>query len=82
VTGSIEVGPNARVDGGIHVHKDQSDGGGTIDEPRVVIGPGSVVKGTLKFERPVKLYVSDHATTGAVEGATVIAFTGDRPRGE
>jgi hypothetical protein len=44
-----------------------------------VIGPGAAVKGTLRFKREVKLYVSDRATIGPVEGATAIKFTGDRP---
>ncbi len=30
----------------------------------------------MKFERPVKLYVSDTATIGAVEGATAEKFSG------
>ena len=83
VTGDIELGPNAHVDGGIHVEKDSgwfhffwfwSD-----DTLRVVVGPGSVVGGTLSFERNVKLYVSDRATIGPVEGATAVRFSGDRP---
>lgn len=84
VTGDIELGPNAHVDGGIHVEKESS---GWLhffwfwsdDTPRVVVGPGSVVGGTLSFERTVKLYVSDRATIGPVEGATVVRFSGDRP---
>lgn len=79
VTGSIEIGPDAHVDGGVIVHRDNSDNEGSREEPRVVIGPGSVVKGTLKFERPVKLFVSDHATIGTVEGATATTFSGPNP---
>ena len=45
----------------------------------MVIGPGSVVQGTLNFEREVELYVSDTATIGAVEGAKVVRFSGERP---
>ena len=82
-TGDIELGPNAHVDGGIHVEKDS--GWFHIwfwfdDTPRVVVGPGSVVGGTLSFERSVKLYVSDRATIGPVEGATAVRFSGDHPR--
>jgi len=47
--------------------------------PRIVIGPGAVVTGTLRFQCPVKLYVSDRAGIGAVEGATAIAFSGEQP---
>jgi hypothetical protein len=80
-TGTIELGPNAHVEGGIHVGKDNSalqPGSGT--RARVVVGPGSVVAGALRFERPVKLYVSDRATIGPVEGATAIRFSGEQPQ--
>ena len=78
VTGGIEIGPDAHVDGGVIVRK--SEGTEYRDRPpRVVVGPGSVVKGTLRFERTVELYVSDRATIGPVEGATPIKFSGDSP---
>ena len=80
VTGDIELGPNAHVEGGIHMHK---QGGsfnlGSEHIPRIVVGPGSVVSGTLNFERPVKLYVSDKATIGPVQGATAVKYSGERP---
>jgi DUF4097 and DUF4098 domain-containing protein YvlB len=81
VNGNIEVGANSRVEGGIHI---QPESGFSISFvkpklPRVVIGPGAVVQGTMKFERPVKLYVSDTATIGAVEGATPEKFSGPQP---
>src|SRR6266850_1509337 len=87
VTGDIELGPNAHVDGGIHVEQDSNSSSWfhvwfwfwSDDTPRVVVGPGSVVGGTLRFERTVKLYVSDRATIGPVEGATAVRFSGDRP---
>jgi len=50
-----------------------------VRPPRVVVGPGSVIGGTLEFERPVRLYVSDRATIGPVKGATAVKFSGDRP---
>lgn len=85
VNGGLEIGPDAHVDGGVIVrknHSDHSDDSGSRNTPpRVVIGPGSVVKGTLRFERPVELYVSDRATIGPVEGATPVKFTGDHPPG-
>jgi len=78
VSGDIEVGPNGHVDGGIHVEKDNS-WFHSHDVPRIVIRPGSVVKGTLRFDRPVELYVSDHATIGPVQGASAKTFSGDSP---
>lgn len=79
VTGDIDLGPDARVDGGIHMEKDNSTHNGSERIPRVVIRSGSVVGGTLNFERPVQLYVSDRATIGPVQGATPIRFSGDHP---
>ena len=81
VSGGVDVGPNAHVDGGIHVRK---SGGWSLsfwseDVPRIVIGPGTVIGGTLNFERKVSLYVSEKATIGPVQGATVVKYSGARP---
>lgn len=82
-SGDIEIGANSRVENGIRV--DKPDLGwirfGKPDVPRVVIGPGAVVQGTLRFEREVKLYVSDRATIGTVVGATPVKYSGDVPPG-
>ncbi len=79
---NLTVGANSRVEGGI-LYQPSKDGWfsffGMPKVPRVVIGPGAVVKGTLKFQRDVKLFVSDRATTGPVEGATVSRFSGASP---
>ncbi|HZF24761.1 MAG TPA: hypothetical protein VEZ88_00755 [Steroidobacteraceae bacterium] len=81
VTGDITVGADSRVEGGITV--EQPSGGFNISfsksVPVVIIGPGATVQGPLKFEREVKLYVSDRATIGEVTGATPIKFSGDQP---
>jgi hypothetical protein len=67
----------SHVAGGIHVEKP----GGVIqlgsNLPRIEIGPGATVQGELKFDREVRLYVSDKATIGPVTGATAIPFSGD-----
>jgi DUF4097 and DUF4098 domain-containing protein YvlB len=79
-TGDIDIGPNSRVEGGILVNEDNSwFSFGSPKLPQVVIGPGAVVKGTLKFKREVKLYVSDRATIGTIEGATANKFSGEHP---
>ena len=70
---------NTRVDGGIHMHRSEGFSVERSEPPRVVIGAGSVVKGPLEFDRPVKLYVSDRATIGSVQGATAIKYSGDTP---
>jgi DUF4097 and DUF4098 domain-containing protein YvlB len=82
VDGDIDVGAVSRVEGGILVYKP----GGWFNigmnrqrTPRIVIGPGAVVKGTLEFRRDVELYVSDRAQIGPVKGATPQKFSGDQP---
>jgi hypothetical protein len=78
-TGDIEVGHGSHVEGGIHVQKPDF-GTDTPDRiPRVTIGAEAVVDGTLKFDREVKLLVSDSAKIGPVEGATPQMFAGDDP---
>jgi cytoskeletal protein CcmA (bactofilin family) len=80
VSGGIELGPNAHVDSGIRVGKEHGSFNFGLERvPRIVIAAGSVVSGTLNFERPVKLYVSDKATIGSVQGATVVRYSGERP---
>lgn len=82
VDGDIDVGVDSRIEGGILVDKP----GGWFNigrqrqrTPRIVIGPGAVVKGTLEFRRDVELYVSDRAQIGPVKGATPQKFSGDQP---
>lgn len=82
VDGDIDVGGGSHVEGGILV---KHSGGGWFNfsthKPRIVIGPGAVVQGDLRFERAVELYVSDSATTGPITGATAIRFSGASPTG-
>lgn len=81
VGGDIDIEGPSRVEGGIHVEKS----GGWISfethKPRIVIGPGAVVQGELRFDRDVQLYISDKATVGPITGASAVKFSGDRPPG-
>lgn len=84
VNGGIDIGSNSHVDGGLLVQKGHTDmfwffHWGSNDTPRIVIGPGAVVQGTLRFERPVRLFVSDTATIGPVSGATAVKYSGEKP---
>jgi DUF4097 and DUF4098 domain-containing protein YvlB len=82
VQGDVTVGADSRVDGGITVEKSTGISLSFSDKvPVIVVGPGASVRGPLRFEREVKLYVSDRATIGAVTGATPIPFAGDKPPG-
>jgi len=81
INGDIHIGRGSHVEGGIRVKKPDADWSSHGREPRIVIGPESVVDGPLKFERPVRLYVSNTAKIGKVEGATPESFDGERPHG-
>ncbi len=79
VSGDIEIGADARVEGGLLVDKPHGWSWGKTRNPRIVIGPRAVVEGTLEFRREVDLFVSDSAKIGKVTGATPQAFSGDLP---
>lgn len=82
VGGNITVGAGSRVDGGIAITRSQGFSiSFTRKVPVITIGPGAVVGGPLRFEREVRLYVSDRASTGAISGATAVTFAGDQPPG-
>lgn len=82
VDGDIDVNGESRVDGGIIVEKANSSWfSWTSRKPRIVIGPGAVIRGNLRFDRPVELYVSDKAAVGPISGANPIRFSGDKPPG-
>jgi hypothetical protein len=77
VAGDIAIHGPSHVEGGILIEKNTQLIRFGSSVPRVEIGPGATVQGELRFEREVKLYVSDKATIGPVTGATPIPFTGD-----
>jgi cytoskeletal protein CcmA (bactofilin family) len=78
VNGDVDVVGGAQVESGMIIG-DEHSSGSERHMPRIVIGPGSEVRGVLRFRRPVHLYVSDRATIGTVEGATVEHFSGETP---
>ena len=81
VNGDVNIGPDARIEGGILVEKpNQNWFNRSRRPPRIVIGPGAVVEGRLRFEHEVELLVSDRAKIGPVEGAKAVTFSGDEPR--
>jgi len=77
--GDIDVGARSIVKGGIIMEKSERDHYDSKRLPRVVIGPGAIVSGALRFEREVQLYVSDSAQIGSVTGAKAIKFSGEEP---
>ena len=77
VNGDIKVGAGSRVEGGITVRKPTGWSWGKQRMPRVTIGAGAVVEGTLLFEREVELFVHESATRRPDQGATAKRFSGD-----
>ncbi len=79
--GDITIEGASHVEGGILVQKPPEGWFQIKHEPRIVIGPGSVVTGNLRFERAVELYVSDKAKIGPVSGTTPLRYPGEGPVG-
>jgi len=85
VNGDIDLEDGSIVKGDIIV---EEPGGWNSDKeksrkPRVVIGPGSRVEGTIVLERKVELFISETAEVGGVSGEMTmddaVRFSGDRP---
>jgi len=86
VNGDISVVDGAVVKGDIIIEEVNNSFFGNdknSKKPTVVIGPGSRVEGVLILQREVKLYISDRAEVGGVEGLMsiddAVRFSGDHP---
>lgn len=85
VNGDIDLSDRSLVKGDIIVEEPSgwSWGSGKKREPRIVIGPGSRVEGTIILERKVKLFISETAEVGGISGEMsmddAVRFSGDRP---
>lgn len=85
VNGNVALSDAAIINGNLIFKKANTWGSDHRESrmPEVVIGPGSVVKGTIQLERKVKLYISESAKVGGVEGvmsmADSVRFSGDKP---
>lgn len=85
VSGDVDVMDGTVIQGDLVVEKRGGWGWGnsTKRKPRIVIGPGSSVKGTIKLEQEVELFISESAEVGGVEGkmsmSDAVRFKGDRP---
>lgn len=84
VNGDIELSDGAVVKGDIVVEKPSgwSWGKEKKRKPRIVIGPGSRVEGTIRLEREVELFISETAEVGGVSGEMsmddAVRFSGDQ----
>jgi hypothetical protein len=84
VNGDVELSDGARIEGDLIVEKPNSWGfSNNSSMPVITVGPGCVVAGTIHLEREVKLYISETAKVGGVDGAMgiddAVRFSGDRP---
>lgn len=85
VNGDVWLGDNAILVGDLVVEKpDHGLFRETVSrKPKVVIGPGTAVQGTIRLEREVELYISESATVGGVEGEMsledAVRFSGPQP---
>jgi cytoskeletal protein CcmA (bactofilin family) len=85
VGGDIDVVGGSVVNGNIIVEKPSSwsFGKSNSKKPRIVIGPGASVKGMIKIERKVDLFVSETAKIGGVTGVmsidNAVHFSGESP---
>ena len=83
VNGDVTLDDGAILQGDLIVEKPGGWSWKKKREPEIVIGPGSRVLGMIKLKREVKLYISDTAEVGGVEGelsmSDAVRFSGDRP---
>lgn len=87
VSGDILLSGKSIVRGDLVVEKPSnwSWNNGKKRKPRIVVGPGSVVEGTIRLEREVDLFISESADVGGVEGEMsmddAVRFSGETPQG-
>ncbi len=81
--GTVLLTDGATVQGGITAKKPKQYYGesGTHVVPILIVGPRASVGGTIRFERPGKLYVSTRAVIHGVQGVTATPYTGNLPAG-
>jgi hypothetical protein len=81
--GDVELADGAVIAGDLVVEKPGGWNNSSSGTPRIVIGPGSRVEGVIRLEREVRLYISESAEVGGVEGVMsmddAVRFSGKRP---
>lgn len=85
VSGDVDLRDAAVIKGDLIIEKPGMWGWGNKKSrvPTVTIGPGSRVEGKILLEREIKLYISETAEVGGVEGemsmSDAVRFKGSRP---
>ena len=80
VNGTVWLADSSTAQGDITAKQPQGNNGSN-PPPVVVIGPHAIVGGSIIFERPGQLYVSDSAVIHAIQGANPVKFSGAAPTG-
>jgi DUF4097 and DUF4098 domain-containing protein YvlB len=78
VWGRVELSAS-QVSGDLRVAKPRGMNWGKPKKPVVVIGPNSVVRGTISLEHPTDLYVHASANIGAVIGGEAQRYSSNTP---
>ena len=82
INGDVSLSGGSVVRGDLIIEKPGRSNDNKRD-PKIIIGPGSSVLGTIVLERKVELYISDSAEVGGVSGVMsmddAIRFSGARP---
>ena len=84
VNGDVSVLEGAVIKGDLEIDKPSGFSFGRHSkDPKIIIGPGSRVEGVIRLERKVKLFISETAEVGGVEGVMSMddatRFSGNRP---
>jgi len=84
VTGDVLLTDNSVLRGDLIIEKPGGWGWKRKNrKPRIIIGPGSKVVGTIKAAQEIELFISDSAEVGGVSGEAsmdqAVRFSGNRP---
>lgn len=83
VSGDVELAAGAVLKGDLIVDKPTGWGSRKQRKPKVIIGPGSRVEGSIRLKQEVELYISDTAEVGDVMGEMsiddAVRFSGESP---
>jgi hypothetical protein len=83
VNGDVLLTDNSVLKGDLVIKKPSGWSWKNQREPRIVIGAGSRVAGTIRLERKVELYIHETASVGGVSGEMTmddaVRFSGDHP---
>ncbi|MEJ2603136.1 MAG: hypothetical protein P8172_07550 [Gammaproteobacteria bacterium] len=80
VSADVILAGESMIAGGLRIENGKSRGAA---RPRIIVGPGSMIAGTIFLEEPTEIYVSESGRIGGVEGAMsgdqVVRFKGKEP---